>query len=442
LGGGTFDVSILELGEGVFEVKATNGNNRLGGDDFDERIMKWFISEFKKESGIDLSKDRMAEQRLREAAEKAKIELSGVMTTNINLPFITADASGPKHLDLNLSRAKFDELTADLVESTMGPTRQAMSDSGLSPKDIEKVILVGGSTRIPAVQEAIKNFLGKEPHRGVNPDECVAVGAAIQAGVLIGEVKDVLLLDVTPLSLGIETLGGVYTKIIERNTTIPTSKSQTFSTAADNQPSVDIHVLQGEREMATYNKTLGRFELKDIPPAQRGVPRIEVTFDIDANGIVHVSAKDLGTGKEQKITITSSGGMSKDDIDRMVQEAEAHAAEDKSRKDEVETRNNADSLVYQAEKAIKDAGDKADKELVAKVEAAATQLKESLQGTDLEKIKADTEELTKPLYEMSAAMYKEQEQAGEAGPAADAGAAPKDEKIVDAEYKVVDEDKK
>ncbi len=441
LGGGTFDVSILELGEGVFEVKATNGNNRLGGDDFDERIMKWFISEFKKESGIDLSTDRMAEQRLREAAEKAKIELSGVMTTNINLPFITADQTGPKHLDLNLTRAKFDELTADLVESTMGPTRQAMSDAGLSPKDIEKVILVGGSTRIPAVQDAIKKFLGKEPHRGVNPDECVAVGAAIQAGVLVGEVKDVLLLDVTPLSLGIETLGGVYTKIIERNTTIPTSKSQTFSTAADNQPSVDIHVLQGEREMAAYNKTLGRFELKDIPPAQRGVPRIEVSFDIDANGIVHVSAKDLGTGKEQNITITSSGGMSKEDIERMVQEAEAHAAEDKARKDEVETLNNADSLVYQAEKAIKDAGDKADKELVAKVQSAADQLKESLKGTDLEKIKADTEELTKPLYEMSAAMYKEEQEAaqGEQGGATDA---PNGEKIVDAEYKVVDDEKK
>lgn len=444
LGGGTFDVSILELGEGVFEVKATNGNNKLGGDDFDERIVKWFVSEFKKETGIDLSKDRMAEQRLREAAEKAKIELSGVMTSNVNLPFITADASGPKHLDLNLSRAKFDELTSDLVEAALEPTRKAMNDAGLTSKDIEKVILVGGSTRIPAVQEAIKNLLGKEPHRGVNPDECVAVGAAIQAGVLIGEVKDVLLLDVTPLSLGIETLGGVYTKIIERNTTIPTSKSQTFSTAADNQPSVDIHVLQGEREMAAYNKTLGRFELKDIPPAQRGVPRIEVAFDIDANGIVHVSAKDLGTGKEQKITITSSGGMSKEDIDRMVQEAEAHAAEDKSRKDEVETRNNADSLIYQAEKAIKDAGDKADKELVGKVEAAAEVLKESLKGTDLEKIKADTEELTKPLYEMSAAMYKEDEaaQASQGGEAADAGAAPKDEKIVDAEYKVVDEEKK
>ncbi|WP_378953763.1 molecular chaperone DnaK [Pelosinus sp. sgz500959] len=440
LGGGTFDVSILELGEGVFEVKATNGNNRLGGDDFDERIMKWFISEFKKENGIDLSKDRMAEQRLREAAEKAKIELSGVMTTNVNLPFITADQTGPKHLDLNLTRAKFDELTADLVESTMGPTRQAMSDAGLSPKDIEKVILVGGSTRIPAVQEAIKKFLGKEPHRGVNPDECVAVGAAIQAGVLVGEVKDVLLLDVTPLSLGIETLGGVYTKIIERNTTIPTSKSQTFSTAADNQPSVDIHVLQGEREMAAYNKTLGRFELKDIPPAQRGVPRIEVSFDIDANGIVHVSAKDLGTGKEQNITITSSGGMSKEDIERMVQEAEAHAAEDKARKDEVETRNNADSLVYQAEKAIKDAGDKADKDLVAKVQSAADQLKESLKGTDNEKIKADTEELTKPLYEMTAAMYKEEQEAAQGQEGTQE--APNGEKIVDAEYKVVDDEKK
>ena len=381
----------------------------------------------------------MAEQRLREAAEKAKIELSGVLTTNINLPFITADQTGPKHLEVNLTRAKFDELTADLVESTMGPTRQAMSDAGLSPKDIEKVILVGGSTRIPAVQEAIKGFLGKEPHRGVNPDECVAVGAAIQAGVLVGEVKDVLLLDVTPLSLGIETLGGVYTKIIERNTTIPTSKSQVFSTAADNQPSVDIHVLQGEREMAAYNKTLGRFELKDIPPAQRGVPRIEVSFDIDANGIVHVSAKDLGTGKEQKITITSSGGMSKDDIDRMVKEAEAHAAEDKARKDEVEVRNNADSLVYQAEKTIKDMGDKVeDKELLEKVQKAADALKESLKGTDTEKIKADTEELTKPLYEMTSAVYnKEQEATAEQAPGAGT-----EEKVVDAEYKVVDEDKK
>lgn len=439
LGGGTFDVSILELGDGVFEVKATNGNNRLGGDDFDARVMKWMVEEFKKESGIDLSQDKMAAQRLLEAAEKAKIELSGVLSTNINLPFITADASGPKHLDLNLTRAKFDELTADLVEATMGPTRQALADSGLSQQDIDKVILVGGSTRIPAVQEAIKKYLGQEPHRGVNPDECVAVGAAIQAGVLVGDVKDVLLLDVTPLSLGIETMGRVCTKIIERNTTIPTEKSQIFSTAADNQPSVDIHVLQGEREMADGNKTLGRFELSGIPPAPRGVPRIEVTFKIDANGIVHVSAKDLGTGKEQKITITSSGGMSNEEIDRMVKEAETHAAEDKKRKEEVEVRNNADSLVYQAEKAIKEVGEKADKALVEKVQKAADQLKESLKGTDIEKIKADTEELTKPLYEMSAAAYQEAEGA-QGAPKEQTEA--KDDNVVDAEYKVVDDEKK
>ena len=436
LGGGTFDVSILELGDGVFEVKATNGNNRLGGDDFDARVMKWMVEEFKKESGIDLSQDKMAAQRLLEAAEKAKIELSGVLSTNINLPFITADASGPKHLDLNLTRAKFDELTADLVEATMGPTRQALADSGLSQQDIDKVILVGGSTRIPAVQEAIKKYLGQEPHRGVNPDECVAIGAAIQAGVLVGDVKDVLLLDVTPLSLGIETMGRVCTKVIERNTTIPTEKSQIFSTAADNQPSVDIHVLQGEREMADGNKTLGRFELSGIPPAPRGVPRIEVTFKIDANGIVHVSAKDLGTGKEQKITITSSGGMSNEEIDRMVKEAETHAAEDKKRKEEVEVRNNADSLVYQAEKAIKEVGEKADKALVEKVQKAADQLKESLKGTDIEKIKADTEELTKPLYEMSAAAYQEAEGAPQEQ------TETKDDNVVDAEYKVVDDEKK
>lgn len=447
LGGGTFDVSILELGDGVFEVKATNGNNRLGGDDFDERILNWLVAEFKKESGIDLSQDRMAVQRLREAAEKAKIELSGVLTTNINLPFITADATGPKHLDMNLTRAKFDEMTADLIEATMGPTRQALSDSGLTAKEINKIILVGGSTRIPAVQEAIKKFLGQEPHRGVNPDESVAVGAAIQAGVLVGDVKDVLLLDVTPLSLGIETLGGVFTKIIERNTTIPTSKSQTFSTAADNQPSVDIHVLQGEREMASYNKTLGRFELSGIPPAPRGVPKIQVTFDIDANGIVHVSAKDLGTGKEQKITITSSGGLNKDDVERMVKEAEVHAAEDKQRKEEVEIRNNADSLVYQAEKAIKDSGDKADKALIEKVQQAADKLKETLKGSDIEKIKADTEELTKPLYELSAAMYQQAEQhtdpsAAGFNPGSQQGAKQNDDNIVDADYKVVDDEKK
>jgi molecular chaperone DnaK len=449
LGGGTFDVSILELGDGVFEVKATHGNNRLGGDDFDERVMNWLVSEFRKESGVDLSNDRMAMQRLKEAAEKAKIELSGVLTSNVNLPFITADQTGPKHLDINLTRAKFDELTSDLVESTMGPTRQAMRDAGLDPKDINKVILVGGSTRIPAVQEAIKKFLGKEPFKGVNPDECVAVGAAIQAGVLVGEVKDVLLLDVTPLSLGIETLGGVFTKIIDRNTTIPSSRKQTFSTASDNQPSVDIHVLQGEREMARDNKTLGRFELSGIPPAPRGVPKIEVAFDIDANGIVHVSAKDLGTGKEQKITITSSGGLNKDEVERMVKEAEANAAEDKKRKEEVEVRNNADSLVYNAEKTIKEMGDKADKALADNVQKAADKLKETLKGSDVEAIKKDTEELQKPLYELASEVYKNagpQEGAAGFDPGAAAGAgaqdAPKGEKVVDAEYKVVDDEKK
>ncbi len=445
LGGGTFDVSILDVGDGVFEVKATNGDTHLGGDDFDKKIMDWMVDEFKKAEGIDLSNDRMAMQRLREAAEKAKIELSGVMSTNINLPFITAGADGPKHLDMDLTRAKFEAMTADLVERTMGPVRQAMSDAGMSTSDISKVILVGGSSRIPAVQAAIKKFMGKEPYKGVNPDECVAVGAAIQAGVLSGEegTGSVLLLDVTPLSLGIETLGGVFTKIIDRNTTIPTSKKQVFSTAADNQPSVDIHVLQGEREMAADNKTLGRFELSGIPAAPRGVPKIEVAFDIDANGIVNVSAKDLGTGKEQKITITSSGTLDKDEVERMVKEAEANAEADKKRKEGVEVKNQADNLIYQAEKTMKDMEGKGKDDMIAKVKAAVDTLKESVKGDDLAKIKADTEALTKPLYELSAELYKETEaQKGAEGAGAGAGAqggAKHDDDVVDAE--VVDDKK-
>ncbi len=446
LGGGTFDVSILDVGDGVFEVKATNGDTHLGGDDFDKKIMDWMVDEFKKAEGIDLSTDRMAMQRLREAAEKAKIELSGVMSTNITLPFITAGADGPKHLDMDLTRAKFESMTADLVERTMGPVRQAMSDAGLSTSDISKVILVGGSSRIPAVQAAIKAFMGKEPYKGVNPDECVAVGAAIQAGVLSGEegTGNVLLLDVTPLSLGIETLGGVFTKIIDRNTTIPTSKKQVFSTAADNQPSVDIHVLQGEREMAADNKTLGRFELSGIPAAPRGIPKIEVSFDIDANGIVNVSAKDLGTGKEQKITITSSGTLDKDEVERMVKEAEANAEADKKRKEGVEVRNQADNMCYQAEKTMKDMEGKGKDELIAKVKAAVDTLKETMKGDDLDKIKADTEALTKPLYELSAELYKETQAqegaAGAQGAAGTQGAKKADDDVVDAE--VVDDDKK
>ena len=448
LGGGTFDVSVLEIGDGVIQVLATAGNNRLGGDDFDKCIMDWMVGEFKKSDGVDLSGDRVAMQRLKEAAEKAKIELSGVTSTNINLPYITADATGPKHLDLTLTRAKFDQLTAHLVDATMGPVRQAMSDAGLSGSDISKVLLVGGSSRIPAVQEAVKKITGKEGFKGINPDECVAMGAALQGGVFTGDVKGLLLLDVTPLSLGIETMGGVCTRLIERNTTIPTKKSQIFSTAADNQTSVEVNVLQGEREMAAANKSLGRFHLDGIAPARRGVPQIEVTFDIDANGIVNVSAKDLGTGKEQHITITSSTNMSKEDIDRAVKEAEQFAAEDAKIKEGVETRNTADQMVYQAEKTLGEVGDKISADEKAKVQSAIDKLKETLKGQDTAAIKADTEALQQAFYAVSEKLYQQANPQGAAGAGPDMGGQQggpnggQGGDYYDADYKVVDDDNK
>lgn len=441
LGGGTFDVSILEIGDGVFEVLATCGNNRLGGDDFDERIIEYICTEFKKEQGIDLKNDKMAMQRLKEAAEKAKIELSGVTTSNINLPFITADGSGPKHLDMTLTRAKFNEITADLVEKTMGPSRDALSQAGLTGSQVDKVLMVGGSSRIPAVYDAVKALTGKEPHKGINPDECVAVGAAIQAGVLAGDVQDLVLLDVTPLSLGLETLGGVFTKLIDRNTTIPTKKSQIFSTAADGQTSVEIHVLQGEREMAAYNKTLGRFSLDNIPAAPRGVPQIEVTFDIDANGIVHVSAKDMGTGNVQDITITASGNLSDEEIDKAVKEAEKYAAEDKKKKEEIDIRNAGDQLVYQTEKTMNDLGDKLSEEDKSAITPLVDSLKEALKGTDSEAIKAATEALNQKFYEISAKLYQNANPGAAPGADMNMNSDAANENVYDADYKVVDEDK-
>ena len=452
LGGGTFDVSVLEIGDGVIEVLATAGNNRLGGDDFDQCITNYLVQEFKKSEGIDLSGDRVAMQRLKEAAEKAKIELSGVTSTNINLPYITADATGPKHLDVTLTRAKFNELTAHLVEKTAGPVRQAMSDAGISASDLTKVLLVGGSSRVPAVQEMVKKLTGKEGFKGINPDECVADGAAIQGGVLGGDVSGVVLLDVTPLSLGIETLGGVFTKLIERNTTIPTKKSQVFSTAADNQTSVEVNVLQGEREMAAYNKSLGRFQLDGIAPARRGVPQIEVTFDIDANGIVNVSAKDLGTGKEQHITITSSTNMSKEDVEKAVHEAEQYAAEDAKRKEEIDTRNQGDQMVYQTERTLEELGDKVDAAEKAEVESKLNELKETLKGSDTAAIKAATEALTQVFYKLSDKMYQQANPQG-GQPGANPGCDPNcqgdcgnggdnGQQYYDADYTVVDDDKK
>ncbi len=451
LGGGTFDVSVLEIGDGVIEVLATAGNNRLGGDDFDQCITNYLVEEFKKSDGIDLSGDRVAMQRLKEAAEKAKIELSGVTSTNINLPYITADATGPKHLDVTLTRAKFNELTAHLVEKTAGPVRQAMSDAGITASDLTKVLLVGGSSRVPAVQEMVKKLTGKEGFKGINPDECVADGAAIQGGVLGGDVSGVVLLDVTPLSLGIETLGGVFTKLIERNTTIPTKKSQVFSTAADNQTSVEVNVLQGEREMAAYNKSLGRFQLDGIAPARRGVPQIEVTFDIDANGIVNVSAKDLGTGKEQHITITSSTNMSKEDVEKAVHEAEQYAAEDAKRKEEIDTRNQGDQMVYQTERTLEELGDKVDAAEKAEVESKLNELKETLKGSDTAAIKAATEALTQVFYKLSEKMYQQANPQGQ--PGANPGCDPNcqgdcgnggdnGQQYYDADYTVVDDDKK